>query len=264
MSGLGDDRDGLVSWHLLRFSRTGSARYLSHLDTARALQRTFARAGVPIALSRGMRPKPHLSLVLPLPVGAAGLSELAVVELVDPNERDGEEPGRDESGDSRDATSGDVSAKMANDAPAEAGDRLARLRAAAPEGIGIEALEPAAARPRPVAVSADYECELAVEPERLAPVVAWFKAEEEVRLQRTSPKGTKTIDVRRYVRGPSLKRSGHGSRLSFTVRYDATGAARPEEFVRLLAEKAGADPVMRDLVRMRVAYKESRGSTPRG
>jgi len=216
-----------VSWHLVWFARSGAARYLSHLDTARALQRTFGRAAVPIALSRGMRPKPRLSLVLPLPVGAAALRELAVVELAE---------------------------------PAEVDDRLVRLRAAAPEGIGIDALEPAAARPRPVAVSADYECELAASPELLAPALAWFDEQEHVATERTSPKGTKSVDLRHYVSRASVKRSQRGSRLGFTVRYESSGAARPEEFVRLLAVRAGADPVMRDLVRTRVAYKESRGN----
>jgi uncharacterized protein (DUF2344 family) len=51
----GDGR-AAVTWWLLTFSRGGPATYLSHLDTARAVQRTFARAGVPIALSQGMRP----------------------------------------------------------------------------------------------------------------------------------------------------------------------------------------------------------------
>ena len=216
-----------MSWHLVWFARSGAARYLSHLDTARALQRTFARAAVPIALSHGMRPKPRLSLVLPLPVGAAALRELAVVELAQ---------------------------------PAEVDDRLVRLRAAAPEGIGIDALEPAAARPRPVAVSADYECELAASPELLAPALAWFDEQEHVATERTSPKGTKSVDLRHYVSRASVKRSQRGSRLGFTVRYESSGAARPEEFVRLLAVRAGADPVMRDLVRTRVAYKESRGN----
>ena len=70
-----------MSWWLIRFSRSGPARYLSHLDTSRVVQRTFARAGVPIALSQGMRPKPRISLPLPLPVGAAGADELATVEV---------------------------------------------------------------------------------------------------------------------------------------------------------------------------------------
>jgi radical SAM-linked protein len=225
-----------VSWHLLRFSRTGAARYLSHLDTVRALQRTFARAGVAIALSQGMRPKPHLSLVLPLPVGAAGLDELAVVELSD---------------------------ALAPGGSTAGGDRLARLRAAAPEGIGVAALDGATVRPRPVAASADYECDVMGVPDRLARAALWFEEQERVPCERTSPKGTRTIDLRRYVTGLVVRPAEPWSRLGFTVHYEADGAARPEEFVRLLAERAGADPAMRDLVRTRVTYKESRGSIER-
>ena len=235
-----------MSWHLVRFSRGGAARYLSHLDTARALQRTFARADVSIALSAGMRPRPRLSLVLPLPVGAVALNELAVVELVEPGQAGPQQ----------------VVPQQADDAGAR--DRLARLRAAAPEGLGIEALEPAAARPHLVAVSADYECQLAARPESLAQALAWFEGQEHVATERISPKGTKSVDLRRYVRGAFVKRSRRGSLLGFTVRYESAGAARPEEFVRLLAVRAEADPVMRDLVRTRVAYQESRGSSRAG
>jgi hypothetical protein len=241
-----------VSWYLLRFSRAGAARYLSHLDTARALQRTFARAGVPIAPSRGMRPKPRLSLVLPLPVGAAALCELAVVELAVPESVDDRARAQ---GASNTSPAGEIAAQLGGVA---ADDRLVRLRAAAPEGIGIEALEAAAVRPHPVAVSADYECELAARPERLVPALAWFDEQEHVATERTSPKGTKSVDLRHYVGGVFVRRSLSGSRLGFTVRYESAGAARPEEFVHLLAVRAGVDPVMRDLVRTRVAYKESR------
>ena len=134
-----------------------------------------------------------------------------------------------------------------------------RLRAAAPEGLGIEALERAVARPRPVAVSADYECRLAAAPERLDQALAWFDEQEQVATERTSPKGTKSVDLRRYVGGTFVRPSPGGSLIGFTVLYESAGAARPEEFVRLLALRAGADPVMRDLVRTRVTYKESRG-----
>jgi hypothetical protein len=256
-----------VSWYLLRFSRKDAARYLSHLDTARALQRTFARAGVPIALSRGLRPKAHLSLVLPLPVGAAGLDELAVVELSEPA-GPGESPPQGGAPDARGSQpptegGGTGCSNGRRGTAASGGDRLARLRAAAPEGIGIAALEGAAARPRPVAVSADYECDVMGAADRLARAAVWFEAQEHVPRERTSPKGTRTVDLRRYVTGVSVQSARRGARLSFTVRYERDGAARPEEFVRLLADRAGADPAMRDLVRTRVAYKESRSSSER-
>jgi len=80
--GGGGDAPG--TYWLLWFERSGAASYVSHLDTVRALQRTFARAGVALALSGGFRPKARLSLPLPLPVGAAGLDELAVAEVAAP------------------------------------------------------------------------------------------------------------------------------------------------------------------------------------
>ena len=76
------DLVGMTYW-LLTFARGGSASYLSHLDTVRAWRRTFARAGVDLCLSQGMRPKPRLALGLPLPVGAAAVEELLVAEVTD-------------------------------------------------------------------------------------------------------------------------------------------------------------------------------------
>ena len=72
-----------MSWWLMSFGRDGPARYISHLDTVRVVQRTFARAGIEFALTQGMRPKPRLSLPLALPTGAAALDELAVVEVAE-------------------------------------------------------------------------------------------------------------------------------------------------------------------------------------
>jgi len=52
------------------FERRGAARYLSHLDTARALQR-LSRAGCSLPSAQGMRPKPR-SAWLAVLVGVAG------------------------------------------------------------------------------------------------------------------------------------------------------------------------------------------------
>ena len=76
-----------MSWWLLSFGRGGPARYISHLDTVRVVQRTFARAGIEFALTQCMRPKPRLSLPLALPTGAAALDELAVAEVAEDSTR---------------------------------------------------------------------------------------------------------------------------------------------------------------------------------
>ena len=119
-----------MTWWLAQLRARRRRRYLSHLDTLRVVQRTFARAGIELALSQGMRPKPRLSLPLPLPTGAAALDELAVVEVAEETQA------------------------------AVLPERLRALRGAAAEGFVFERLTLAEERPRPQAAAAAYECRL--------------------------------------------------------------------------------------------------------
>ena len=59
----------------LKFSKTGRAVYISHLDLMRTMQRVFSRAGVPLKYSEGFNPHAKISIVLPLSVGTASLCE---------------------------------------------------------------------------------------------------------------------------------------------------------------------------------------------
>ncbi len=59
----------------LKFSKTGRAVYLSHLDLMRTMQRVFSRAGVPLKYSEGFNPHAKISIILPLSVGTASLCE---------------------------------------------------------------------------------------------------------------------------------------------------------------------------------------------
>jgi len=213
-----------VTWWLLTFTRGGPAAYLSHLDTARALQRTFARAGITLALSQGMRPKACLALPLPLPVGAAGCCELAVAEVA------GEE----------------LSAAA-----------LGKLGAAAPPGIEPLTVEVAGERhPRPQPQWAEYTCTVLGDAGAVAAAVARFAEQSQVVFQRVSPKGERTLDLKEYVVDTSVQAVAGGAQLRFTIRHRASGAARPQEYVDLIAEWAGIEPVMRALTRVRVAWKQ--------
>ena len=60
----------------LRFSKTGRAIYISHLDLMQTMQRAFSRAGLPLKYSEGYNPHPLISIALPLSVGAASRCEL--------------------------------------------------------------------------------------------------------------------------------------------------------------------------------------------
>ncbi|HNX99338.1 MAG: TIGR03936 family radical SAM-associated protein [Oscillospiraceae bacterium] len=60
----------------LRFSKTGRAVYISHLDLMRTLQRSFLRAGYRLKYSEGFNPHAQISIALPLSVGTGSLCEL--------------------------------------------------------------------------------------------------------------------------------------------------------------------------------------------
>ncbi len=59
----------------LKFSKTGRAVYISHLDLMRTMQRVFSRAGVPLKYSEGFNPHAKISVILPLAVGTASMCE---------------------------------------------------------------------------------------------------------------------------------------------------------------------------------------------
>lgn len=68
--------------HRLRFSKTGRARYISHLDLMRTFQRAFLRAGIDIRHTEGFNPHAFVSLPLPLSVGFSSECEVLDFELV--------------------------------------------------------------------------------------------------------------------------------------------------------------------------------------
>lgn len=65
----------------LRFSKTGRAVYISHLDLMRTMQRAFLRAGLPLKYSEGFNPHAQISFALPLSVGTASVCELMDFKL---------------------------------------------------------------------------------------------------------------------------------------------------------------------------------------
>ena len=60
----------------IAFSKTEAMRYTGHLDLHRAWERTFRRAGLPLAYSQGFHPQPKLNLACALPLGFTSECEL--------------------------------------------------------------------------------------------------------------------------------------------------------------------------------------------
>ncbi len=67
----------------VEYQKVGRARFLGHLDVARAFDRVVRRAGLPVAYTEGFHPRAKIVFAHPLPVGVAGRGELCAIELVE-------------------------------------------------------------------------------------------------------------------------------------------------------------------------------------
>ncbi len=67
----------------LRFSKTGQAKYISHLDTNRVFSRAISRAKLNIWYTEGFNPHPYMSFSLPLSLGVESLCENMDIRLLD-------------------------------------------------------------------------------------------------------------------------------------------------------------------------------------
>ncbi|MCI8553812.1 MAG: DUF2344 domain-containing protein [Clostridiales bacterium] len=67
----------------IRFSKTGRARYISHLDLSRVMQRALRRADVPLWYTEGFNRHPYVTFAAPLSLGFEGLRETMDFRLVE-------------------------------------------------------------------------------------------------------------------------------------------------------------------------------------
>ena len=69
--------------YMVRYRKCGDAKYISHLDFLRSIQRAMRRAELPLKFSEGFNPHPCLAFAHPLGVGIAGERELFEVVLTE-------------------------------------------------------------------------------------------------------------------------------------------------------------------------------------
>src|SRR5574341_1425099 len=67
----------------IRFRKGGDARFVSHRDLLRTLERSARRAELPLAWTRGFNPRPRIAVAQALPLGVEGLAEVVEVVLTE-------------------------------------------------------------------------------------------------------------------------------------------------------------------------------------
>lgn len=66
----------------IRFSKTGRAKFISHLDLMRTMTRAVRRAAIPVWYTEGFNRHPYLKFASPLSLGFEGLDESMDVRLI--------------------------------------------------------------------------------------------------------------------------------------------------------------------------------------
>ena len=67
----------------IKFSKTGNAKYISHLDLNRFFQRAFKRSGLPIWITEGFNPHIYLHFLLPLSLGTESITEFVDCKITE-------------------------------------------------------------------------------------------------------------------------------------------------------------------------------------
>lgn len=191
----------------IRFAVTGDLRFLSHHETMRAVERSCARAALPLRYSQGFNPRPLFSLLPPRPVGVGTRDDLLTLSLAEGETLEGSEI-------------------------------LDRLNRSAPEGMRFVAARRLdhGEKPRPRRVR--YELTLAPDRARLtAERLEQLRDEPEWHVERlVSSKGRKhprtprRIDLRPLIEAVEI--TDHT--LVWTHQPQGDLWARPGEFLRLL------------------------------
>jgi radical SAM-linked protein len=208
----------------ITFAVGGRARFLSHLETVDTLLGALRRAGFDIALSKGMKPRPVISLALPRAVGTETMADIADVELWGDHE------------------------------PLDVQERLANHL---PMGMTALAVEPATGKQAASRVqSVAYRVEVADDLDWDAALAA-FAAAETCEVVRTAPKkASKRVDVRRFC----TELTHEPGALEMELAVTDAGTARPEELTQAVAALVGATPTIERLVRTAIGLREPVGA----
>ncbi|HML37320.1 MAG TPA: TIGR03936 family radical SAM-associated protein [Bacillota bacterium] len=73
-----------MSRYVIKFSKEGMIRYISHLDLLRLFKRSFKRVGIRLQHSQGFNPHPKMSFAQPLSLGYFSTGEYLEFDTVEP------------------------------------------------------------------------------------------------------------------------------------------------------------------------------------
>lgn len=197
------------------FSKTGRAKYVSHLDLVRAMTRAVRRADIPLWYTEGFNRHPYLTFASPLSLGYEGLRETMDI-------------------------------RMADDFPFD--ELVNRLNAVLPEGLVAISAADVVAKAGELA-AAEYRLTIQL-PSSV--IVEALNATELLVEKRTKKKTMKTIDILPYFKNASIEAIGEEQTV-VTVALPSGGNenVNPGLFITALSGIVGAE-VDAEVLRLRL------------
>jgi len=265
------------STYRIRFAKVGRAAFLGHLDLGRLLARSFRRADLALATTRGFSPKPRITFGPALGLGIPSLGEVCDCDLehVVPGKRVWE------------IEEGEARVELG------ATEVLERLRSVCPPGIEILSSELVRLNGHPLVLSgtcvADVGLGKAIEavdlmvrpaPDgiafdgaRLGRIASVFLDKPSVMVARVSERRSKQVDVRALVSEVEVIEGDTAAKLTaaldwpegpvLRVRVSATseGSAKPAEVAKALGVWGVDDPRASHALVARLGMVEVGGAT---
>ncbi len=188
----------------LVLSKRGIAKFISHLDLYRALERGLRRSLLPIVYTQGFNPRPQISFLSALELGATSDCELAVITLREPFPLQ------------------------------EIAERLNRCL---PEGIRVEEAFPVEGKIHAEASLFSLRISLPeyASREHLEKAIEEWSKKDVILIERESEKGKKQINLQEYVKDIKVKQTGEReAELEVLISLTPSGSAKPREVISAL------------------------------
>ncbi len=193
------------------YRKEGRAKYISHLDLYRTVQRAFQRAKLPIWFTLGYNPHIYLTYALPLALGYEGVRE-------------------------------SFDFRLTENLPLE--ETAARLNAAMPEGIVITELRPPVHKADDIE-RAEYTLEFSVKsmsPAELKASFDAYTAQPVMETEKHTKKGPKVINLKPALLQYASKETDRGVLLSLTLPAGNQENINPTLLVDAFGKARGVEP----------------------
>lgn len=193
----------------VKFTKEGGARYISHLDLMRTMERALRRAKLEIAFSEGFNPHPKLSFASALSLGVNSRAEYMDLELT------------------KGVTEG------------EARDRLNSSLPAGIKVLEVEELKDKGGAAMSLVEGAAYEVRgetaLPWSKEKWLEIINSLLERDEILIEREGKKGLREIDIAPLLLDLELKElNGNTFLLGLLVRAGSRGNLRADEVLQAL------------------------------